>query len=231
MRPPGAARKSRIGAEVSRGQRSTASLYRRARPARHRSGTCMRSGAADHGGGGAPNTARVSARGTDPALRWERGWERGGSKSGPSVAVDVRLCPFGNLAFCREFPMRTGNAGPLGPPSTEPKVRGSNPLGRISGQPRHCGAPRGCRGPAGRAPTGAPCQSLGCAATCASRLALVVVVPGGGRCAGSTAAMLVPAGPGASIEPGQIGRQGSRSSRTRSTNTRALTAASVNVSA
>ena len=89
-------------------------------------------GAADHGGGGAPNTARVSARAGPTALRWERGWERGGSKSGPSVAVGVRLCPFGNLALCREFPIRTGDAGPLGPPSTEPKVRGSNPLGRAA---------------------------------------------------------------------------------------------------
>ena len=31
--------------------------------------------------------------------------------------------------------MNTRHTGPLGPPSTEPKVRGSNPLGRVSGSP------------------------------------------------------------------------------------------------
>ena len=63
-------------------------------------------------------------------LRWEQGWEQRGSKSRLRMALAVRSCPLRNPLLCREFSMNTRHTGPLGPPSTEPKVRGSNPLGR-----------------------------------------------------------------------------------------------------
>ena len=70
-------------------------------------------------------------------LRWEQGWEQGGSKSRLRMALAVRSCPPRNPLLCREFSMNARHTGPLGPPSTEPKVRGSNPLGRAR-------TPHGC---------------------------------------------------------------------------------------
>jgi hypothetical protein len=72
------------------------------------------------------------SRGTDPVFGGNRGGNEVGAKSRLRMALAVRSCPLGNLLLCREFSMKTRHTGPLGPPSTEPKVRGSNPLGRAS---------------------------------------------------------------------------------------------------
>jgi hypothetical protein len=86
--------------------------------------------AAGRGGEGTRRTAHLSRwRGTDPAwvgtgvgTRWE---QIVSPRDSPCPLVSPR-----NSLVCRGFPIRTGNAGPLGPPSTEPKVTGSNPVGR-----------------------------------------------------------------------------------------------------
>jgi hypothetical protein len=60
---------------------------------------------------------------------WEQRWERGGNESRPRVAFRVRSCHVEGAVFAGTF--RSGwVSAQLGRPTTEPKVRGSNPLGR-----------------------------------------------------------------------------------------------------
>jgi quercetin dioxygenase-like cupin family protein len=76
-------------------------------------------------------------------LRWEHGWQRGGSRPRLRMALAVRSCPLCNPLLCREVSTKTRPTRPLGPPSTEPRLRGSNPLGRVAQRPS--GPPAGRR--------------------------------------------------------------------------------------
>jgi hypothetical protein len=63
----------------------------------------------------------------------EHGWEQGGNKIASSRG---RSCPVVSLQkcyICRHFAVGTGVLAQVGRPPTEPKVRGSNPLGRAFG--------------------------------------------------------------------------------------------------
>ena len=133
--PPSAPWSSRIGTEMSRGWRSTAFAPPPARVPRHRSRACL----GDRDGPSAAAAGRVEKDSTDrtpkklgrdgPGLGGNRGGNRGGNKWCPSVTPRVRSCPL-RLACVQGIPHQDRNAGPLGPPPTEPKVTGSNPVGR-----------------------------------------------------------------------------------------------------
>jgi hypothetical protein len=93
---------------------AVAHVCRRSGPRWRRSST-----AAPLSAGAGPPQASV---GTRVGTKWEQVVSPRGS-SCPLVSLE-------NQRLCREFPMRTGSTRPLGPPSTEPKVTGSNPVGR-----------------------------------------------------------------------------------------------------
>jgi hypothetical protein len=112
------------------------SQHRRARVPRHRSRACLGDRDGPSAAAAGPRWRRNSTdrtlsrwRGTDPA------WVGTGVGTGWEQIVSPRdsSCPLmspRNSLVCRGFPIRAGNGGPLGPPPTEPKVTGSNPVGR-----------------------------------------------------------------------------------------------------